>query len=105
MEGSWRIEIANGQKITDGHSLILMFSDTSKTYWGYSDFRSQVDAATSQWLVVNDFNPSEHFLSVDAYTGDKVTQYRWGTIRQERDGRVFTGDSKDGGSFRLTHPN
>jgi hypothetical protein len=110
LEGLWEIEIKDGD-VFDTHSLIMMFSDQSKAYWGYSDFRKLKDSAPlSQWISVKEFDPSAKSLRITRSFKDEEKNVSWTNFKTDRDGRLYFSDQSSGEqstipTFRLVRRN
>jgi hypothetical protein len=92
-EGRWEIQIRTGEKLLANNELILMYSDSAETYWGYSDFRggNQSPGALAKWIRVNDFDNKSGKLNLSYFDESGSEAIVTMTLTSTRGGKLFSG--------------
>ena len=93
-EGRWEMTIQDPND-TQGYlarnSLVLSYSESAGTYWGYSDFQSSNDTDLTRtfWLKVVDFDPKKPRIELLLYLKSGGKMPLNASLVVERQGRLF----------------
>jgi hypothetical protein len=107
-EGPWELQITGLDQSPDiSRSILLIYSEQSETYWGYSDFQSQSQPTRAAWLKVIDFGPRGSKADININVLDMTGQEKRlsQSLLMERKGRLFTLSTENGLKIRLSRPN
>jgi hypothetical protein len=94
-EGRWEIQVRSGDKLLASNELILIYSDTAETYWGYSDLGRSVDVPT-KWIRVNDFDNQSGKLNLSYFDQSGLEGLINIKLTPTRGGKLFTGSQQVG---------
>ena len=108
-EGLWEVTIKNGEnnKLLADHDVILHYSNSSNTYFGYSALRTKKDNTEYyDWLEIMDFRPSDSLLTVRLKNVDGAESVYDFDVKRLREGKRFEQDGRNNSKIdiKLTRP-
>jgi hypothetical protein len=108
-EGGWQLQIIPQVQAPDiSLPVLLMFSEQSDVYWGYSEYHPSKEPEGTIWGQVTVFAPKGASASVSirlfSNNGrEKIVSAE--NLKSENKGKLFYGLLNDGSKIRLSRPN
>jgi hypothetical protein len=108
-EGGWQLQITPQTQAADvSLPILLMFSEQSDVYWGYSEFHPSKDPEGTVWVQVTAFAPkgvkaNVSIRLISSSGREKIVSAE--DLKSEHKGKLFYGLLNDGSKIRLSRPN
>jgi hypothetical protein len=105
-EGSWNLVYQDSNNIKRANA-IMMFSDQSGAYWGYSEFDNSdlKDGESIVWIKIDEFDPKDKEIRVQLFRSSKKVSEEKYKLRVERDGKLIASVDPNIDKLRLSRPN
>jgi hypothetical protein len=93
-EGRWEVQIRKDGQLIANNQLIMMYSDSAETYWGFSDFKPSQQALdiVARWVRVNDFDNKSGKINLSYLDNEGREEIIAMSLISKRNGELFTSD-------------
>lgn len=108
-EGGWNLQITSQTQGPYGRlPVLIMFSERSGAYWGYSEFRPSKETPEIVWAEIANLSPTRGAASVSVRLSFSNGQDKFLTadnLRSDGKAKSFQGILSDGSQIRISRPN